>query len=291
MQDPQLTSFGIHNATFKDNLDPDFWGIAKILGSAEADLKQELIPLEGGSSVVPWAAAPGRAAGEITLPIRQYDKQILRFFKPWISGSEVEDTDGESGGSVTTIINAQGTSLVDATTGVASIAVDSATAADLAIGNYKIVATGAATVDIYVDTDATGKVEYQDSDLKINDTAITIPGTGGTVVYQGIEFTGGSGSIALTTGDVATFSVNPISTYLLDSYFGKTGACSREFELTIYSECVGGRIRQVTYPRCIASASTPITMLENEWASMEVTIQVLQPSTVDYVAASKYINR
>ena len=65
----------------------------------------------------------------------------------------------------------------------------------------------------------------------------------------------------------------------------------REFELTIYSECVGGRIRTTTYPRCVASASTPITFLENEWASMEATVQVLQPATVDYVANSKFINR
>lgn len=291
MQNPQLTSFGIHNVTFKDNLDPTYWGMATILGSAEADLKQELIKLEGGSAPVPFGAAPGRATGEIVLPIRQFDKQILRFVAPWVDGSEVEDADGEAGGSTTTIINAKGTSVVDATTGVASIAVDSATDTTLAAGNYKIVATGAATFDIYIDTDVSGKVEYEDSDLKINDSAITLPGTGGTVVYQGIEFTGGSGSIALVTGDIATFSVNPINTYLLTSYTGKTGACLREFSLTIYGECVGGRIRTVTYPRCVASADKDIKFLEKEWASMEVTVQVLKPATVDYVSESKFINR
>ena len=288
MQDPQLTSFGIHNATFKDNLDPTYWGMAKILGSAEADLKQELVPLEGGSSIVPWAAAPARASGEITLPIREYDKQILRFLKPWIAGSEVENSSGEAAGSVTTITNAKGTSVVDASTGIASIAVG--TAASLKAGNYKVVCTAAATIDIYVDTDVAGGVEFQNSDLKINSAAVTIP-SGSTVEYQGIEFTGGSGTIGMTTGDIATFTVNPISTYLLDSYFGKTGACLREFELTVYSECVGGRIRATTYPRCVASASTPIMFLENEWASMEATIQILQPANVDYIAASKYINR
>jgi hypothetical protein len=289
MLDSQLTSFGIHSATFKDLQDPTYWGIAKIIGSAEADLKQELIPLEGGSSIVPWSAAPGRASGEITLPIRQYDKQILRFLKPWIAGSEVENASGEAAGSVTTIANAKGTSTVEATTGIASVAVG--TAASLKPGNYKVVVTGTATVDIYVDTDVAGGVEYQNSDLKINNASITIPGSSATVEYQGIEFTGGSGTIALVTGDIATFTVNPISSYLLDSYFGKTGACLREFELTIYSECVNGRIRMVKYPRCVASASTPLTLMENEWASMEATIQVLQPSSVDYVAASKFINR
>lgn len=289
MLDPQLTSYGIHNVTFRDILDQTYWGQAKILGSVEPDLKQEIIPLRGGSSPLPWGAAPGEASGEIALTIRQYDKQILRFLKPWISGSETEDTDGESGGSVTTIINEKGTSMVDATTGIASIAVG--TAASLKPGNYKVVATGSATVDLYVDTDVSGGLEYQNSDLKINSSAITIPGTGGTVESTGIEFTGGSGSIALTTGDIATFTVNPISTYLYTDYFGKTGACMREFELSIYSECVGGKVRRTTYPRCVASASTPPMFLEKEWASMEASIQVLKPSSVDYVAESLYINR
>lgn len=284
----KLTSFGIHQATFKSTSDTDkSWGIAKILGSAEPDLKQELIPLEGGSSIVPWGAAPGRASGELTLTIREYTKEILQFLAPYISGSLVEDADGEAAGSITTIANALGTSVVDATTGIASVAI--ATASSLAPGNYKVVATGAATVDLYVDFDGTGNASYQDNAGKINDSAITIPGTGGTVDSHGLTFTGGSGTIALTSGDVATFTVNPISNYLLTSYFGKNGACSKEFELTIYSECVGGKVRRTTYPRCVASASTPVQFLENEWASMEATIQVLQPETVDYVAETLFI--
>lgn len=291
MKATPLKSFGIHNATFKDNINPDAWGGAEILGSAEADMKQEIIALDGGSSPVAWGAAPGRATGEITLTIRQYDPQITRFLKPWVAGSEVEVPGGEAGGSVTTIVNKKGVSVVDATTGIASIAVDSGSVADLSPGNYKFVATGAATGDLYVDTDVTGQVEYQDSDLKINDTPITVPGTGGTVVYQGIEFTGGSGTIAFVTGDVAYFSVSPASNYKLTEFFGKTGACFREFELTVYSECESGKIRTTTYPRCVATASTPPQMLEKEWASMEATIKVLKPASVDYVAKSEFLNR
>ena len=288
MQNPMLTSFGIHQATFKDILDPSKWGMAKILGSAEPDMKQELIPLEGGSNIVPWGAAPGRASGELTLTIRQYDKQILRFLAPWISTAEVEDSDGEAAGSVTALTNVVGTSASTATTGIASIAVG--TAASLAPGKYKAVVTAAGTIDLYVDYDGSGKAEYQNSDMKINSSAITIP-SGSTVSSHGVTFTGGSGTIGMTVGDIATFTVNPISNYLLTNYFGKAGAVSREFSLTIYSECVGGKIRRTTYPRCIASASTPPQFLENDWASMEATINVLQPETVDYVAETLFINR
>ena len=288
MENAALTSFGIHQATFKDLLDPTYWGMAKILGSAEADMKQELIPLEGGSSIVPWGAAPGRAKGEITLTIRQYDKQILRFLAPWIDTAEVETANGEASGSITTLTNAKGTSVKSATTGIASVAITNA--ADIAPGNYKIVATAAGTIDIYIDNDQSGKVEYQNSDLKINSSAITIASGAGTV-FHGLTLTGGSGTIGMTVGDIATFTVNPISSYLFKNYVGKTGAQLREFSLTIFSECVGGRLRKTTYPRCVASASTPPNFLENDWASMEATVQVLQPSVESYVAETVFINR
>lgn len=286
--EPLINNFGIHSATFTDIADPSYWGMAKVVGSAEVDLKPELIKLTGGSAKVPWAVAPGMASGEISLPIRQYNKQILRFLKPWTASAETETSAGESGGSVTTIANALGTSVVNATTGIASIAVG--TAADLKVGNYKVVATGAATIDIYIDTDIGGSITYQNDDLKINDSAITIP-SGSTVEYQGITFNGGSGTIGLTTGDIATFTVNPISTYLLESKVGQVGAYFREFKLTIYSENVGGRVRTTTYPRCIGTASTPLNFLENEYSAMEATIQILQPSVEDYISIDKYINK
>ncbi len=283
-----LTNFGIHQATFKDLLDPSMWGTAKIIGSAEADLKPELIKLEGGSNSVPWGAAPGRASGELTLTIKQYDKQVLRFLAPWKDDSEVEDANGEASGSITALVNVKGTSVFSATTGIATVAIT--TAANLAPGNYKIVATGAATVDIYCDSDVTGKVDYQNADLKVNDSTITIATTTGTV-FKGLTITGGSGTIGFTTGDIATFSVLPISNYLMKNYFGKIGAQLREFSLTIYGECVGGKVRTVTYPRCVASASTVPNFLENDWSVMEATIQILQPETVDYVAESIFINQ
>ena len=287
MKAAPLTSFGIHQATFKDNLDPTFWGSAEILGAAEPDLKQEIIKLEGGSSILPWGGAPGRASGEITLPIRQFDPEIMRFLTPWVAGSEVEVAAGEAGGSITSILNAKGTSVVSAV-GIASVAVGTAT--DLAPGNYKVVATAAATIDIYADTNVTGQVEYQDSNLKINSAPITIPAAS-TVEFQGIEFTGDTGPVALVVGDIATFTVSPISNYKLQSFLGKTGACQREFELTIYAECNGGKIRSTNYPRCIAAADTSLKFPEKEWAAMEATIQVLKPATVDYIAESVYFNR
>lgn len=282
-----LTSFGIHQAVFKDLEDPQYWAVAKILGSAEPDLAQELIPLEGGSSMVPWAAAPGRASGELAITIREYNKELLKFLAPWSSAnSETEDADGEAAGSITSLTNTKGTSVQSATTGIASVAVQ--TASSLVAGKYKVVAVSATTVDIYSDND--GQNSYVDSACKINSSPLTIA-TGDPTNFAGITLTGGSGTIGMTIGDIAEFEVNPISNYLLTYKLGASGACSREFSLTLVSECAGGKQRIVTYPRCICSANTTPQFLENEWSSIEATILILQPATVAYVAEAKFINR
>ena len=289
MLDAPVQSFGIHNIYFEDLLDPTYSAVAKIIGSAEVDFKTAQVDNVGGSSVVPFASAPGKAASEIPIVIKQFDKQLVRFLTAYDAASVVETAAGEAGGSVSAIANLVGTSAVNATTGIASIAVG--TAADLRPGRYRVIATGAATVDLYVDTDVAGGVEYQNSDLKINAASITIPGTSATVESEGIEFTGGSGTVALVTGDVAYFNVLPISTYLLETYLGKPGAFQREFRLKIVSKCAGGRYVMTDLPRCVGSANMTPNFLEDEFSTMEATIKVLNPTDVNYYCKTTYINR
>lgn len=270
-----LTSFGIHQAYFQQISDPTYSAIAKILDSAESDLAPELIPLTGGSAQLPWGAAPGLAAGTLTLPIREYTPELLRFLAPWSADVDTLDADGEASGSITTAVNAKGTSVINATTGIASVAI--ATASALKPGNYKIVCTAAATVDIYLDNDL-GGVTYQNNSGKINSSAITIT-SGGATSYLGLTLTGGSGTIGMTTGDIATFTVNPSSSFLYKRKGGLVGAVPIEFKLTIFGEKVNNKIRTTTYNRCIASSDNSIKFMNKEWASIEATIQILQPTS------------
>lgn len=269
----QLTSFGIHQAYFEQISDPTYSAIAKILDSAEPDLAPELIPLTGGSAQLPWGAAPGLAAGTLTLPIKEYSQELLRFLAPWSSDVDTLDADGEASGSITTAANAKGTSVVNATTGIASVTI--ATASSLKPGRYKLVATAAATLDVYLDNDL-GGVTYQNNSGKINTTAITIT-SGGATSYLGLTITGGSGTIGFTTGDIATFTVNPSSSFLYKRKGGLIGTTPIEFKLTIFGEKVNNKIRTTTYNRCVASSDSSIKYLNKDWASIEATIQILQP--------------
>ncbi len=272
----RLDSFGIHQITFRDLADKSILGTGHILGSAEIDSKRELIKLEGGSSPYPFAVAPSRATGEVTMTFRQYDKNILRFLSSYSASTFSETEAGEVAGSITSIVNETGTSVSDATTGIASVSINDITTAPF--GNYIIKAASASTIDLYLDNNLSNGVSYQDAGLKINSSAITIPSTGATVDYQGLTFTGGSGTIAMTTNDIASFSVNPVSNYLLNVNHDKQDATFREFECFIYSQNVNNKIRRVHIKRAIASSSIVPSFLENEFASMECSLMILQPS-------------
>lgn len=288
-----LTNFGVHQVTFTDIDDPSIMGTGKIIDNVTPDNNQEMIDLNGGSSAYAWASAPGLATGEITLVLKQYDKNILKFLNSNLSDESniVENASGEAAGFTSAIVNAKGVSIVNITTGIASIAVDSSTVANLAFGDYAARATATANIDLFLNTDVSGKAPYIDENLKITATEITIPGTDGLVVSNGVEFTGGSGTIAFVANDVATFSVRPINTYNLTNFIGKAGAAPKEFTVAIFSENINGRIRQVTYPRVIAAAGGNLKFLTKEFSMIETTLKILQPCLVDYVGKETYINR
>lgn len=269
-----LTSFGIHQAYFEQLSDPTYSAIAKILDSGESDLAAELIPLTGGSAQLPWGAAPGTAAGTITLGIKEHSPELLRFLAPWSADVDTLDADGEASGSITTAANAKGTSVINATTGIASVTI--AAASSLKPGNYKIVATAAATIDIYLDNDLGGNVNYQNNSGKINTAAITIASGAGTD-YLGLTITGGSGTIGFTTGDIATFTVQPISSFVYKRKGGLIGTTPLEFKLVMFAEKINNKYRFVQYNRCIASSDITTKFMNKEWSVTEASIQILQP--------------
>lgn len=288
-------SFGVHQATIKDLVTLEMFPIL-ILGSVEPDVTQEMVDLRGGSSAFPHASAPGEAAAEIALTIKEYSAGVMKFFSPYkyvspTDASVIEDAAGDPAGDISAITNAIGTSVVNATTGIASIADDADDSSGrLKYGDYLVKAASATTVDIYINTDIDDEV-YVDDTLKITDTPITIPGTGGTVESKGLEFTGGSGAIAMTPGDIAKYSIRPVNSYLLQHQIGRLGAMPREFELVVAAERIDNRIRIAKYPKCIASGGAGLKFPYKEWAMFETTIKLLMDPTVQYAGIETIINR
>ena len=192
---------------------------------------------------------------------------------------------------MTSLVDQTGTSITDAAGGFTAIAVDAATSAQLAYGDYVLKAIDASTFDLYLNTDISGTALYVDDTYKINSAPITNPGTTGTVIFQGIEFTAGSGASAFVADDMATFSVRPINSYGLTSYIMKDGSSPQEFELTIVAEKIGDKIRVIKFPRCIAGGGGNLKFVYKDWSMIETTVKIMKPSFVTYVGVQEFINR
>ena len=201
------TIFGIHSVTPYNRNTGEFYGTAKVLDSSSIAVSSELISLTGGSQKFPWAVENGLSTAEISLSVSQYDDFLLEL----AYGKAPTANAAEASGSVNGFANKSGSSVLDATTGIASVAAASGDEADLKFGKYVVKVTNAAadTVTVYASSDIDfGRGtdgDFSNDLLAIGD--VVIPGTGGTVALAdyGLEFTGGSGTSAMVDGDTAEF--------------------------------------------------------------------------------------
>ncbi len=281
--------FGLHMATIRDRVTKETHPM-RIIMEANPDFSQENIPLQGGRSPFPWATAPGYAEASLSLTIAQYDLNILKYLQGYGAATYSENASGDATGNVTAVINEVGTSAVNATTGVASVQVKSG--ANPVFGDYILEVTGADTVDIYLNNNLDG-VTFQTDDMKITSSALTVPGTGGTIEIPGVnlEIVGGSGTIAMTTGDKLSFSVRPVNTYNFELAGGASDEVKPEFELFIFTEKLpGGMYRALHVPRVIANGVSP-SMEAKGWAQLESELMVQYDSALDYAWKFRSIGR
>lgn len=267
--------FGIHSLTAY-NIDTRLpLGTAKVLGGVEISSEGELIPLNGGSSKYPWKVERGLITAEITMTLREYPD----FLFETLLGKAVTNNSAESGGSVTTLANANGMSVVDASTGIASVGVKSGSEADVKFGGYVVKAVTATTVDVYAYSDidfAQGAdTSFENDLLKITATPLTITtGAAVEVPNYGVELTGGSGTIGMTADDTATFTARPINSESRTVTVGSSTEVFNDFGLIIAGQRAGDK--EMTLVDCfrVASAGMPINFTENAFSEAQVTMQL-----------------
>ena len=277
LKDPR-TLYGIHSFTAINRTTgipfgtPDN-GILKVVGSANFGYDTELNPLRGGSNPHAVNVERGITTAEITLTTKEYPTWLRE-----LAGATVVANSAETSGTAESLANSIGTSAFDASTGIASVAVS--TADDVKDGFYFVKAVSTTTVDVYVDTDIAFRngadAAYVDESLKVTATPLTVAGTGATVAIPnfGIELTGGSGTVAFVTGDVATFTVRSANVGSTITTFGEAPE-PLEFEAICYGQKKAtGDIFGFRAPRCIL-ASSPINFAENEFSTSDLTIMVL----------------
>lgn len=291
LSDPR-SIFGIHSIAMYNTTTREPYGIVKVAKGASLALAGETIELTGGSFRYPWAIEDGLISTELSLTFAEYPDFLYEIFL----GKSVTKNTSDTTGDISTLTNQNGTSVVDATTGIASVGLLSGDSADLKFGKYVVKVTDAAsdTVTVYnysdVDFARGTDTTYTDDTLAIG-TAV-IPGTGGTVSLgdYGLEFTGGSGTIAMTDGDTAVFNVRPVNTSNIEVSIGGASDVFPEFGCLCYSQKRGGgQMYEIDLYRC-KGIGLPLNFTPQEFSEAEVTIKAFYDSTRNGIMSIRSID-
>lgn len=274
-----VTVFGVHSVAPYNRSTGIPYGILRVLGSSTFELTGESIELRGGSSKFPWAVEDGDINANLNLSIKEYPDFLFELFLGKAPTQKAADTDGE----VTTPVNVNGDTIIDAANGISGIALTSGDEADAKFGKYVIEATGANTFDVYclsnVDFQRGNAVDYLDDSLKIiNDGDVS---SGDHVdANTGLTFTQ-VGTPAFTTGHTAEFYVYPIHTGGYDVTVGGANDQFPEFGAVLEATKGGdGRLFEIDVFRLKASG-LPVGFQEKAFSEASITAVAFYDSGKD----------
>lgn len=285
------TLFGIHSATLYNRTSGIPYGILKLLGGSELALSGSFIDLNGGSNRFAWDSEPGVLDCTLNLNVKEFSNIL---FERALGGSVTDVIVPETTGNVGTLTNKNGTSVVDASTGLASVTLTSGDAADLKSGLYIVEATGAKTIKVYCMSDADfvrgTRKSFVDDTMLIN-AEITMGDTSDTEILAdfGLTITGGSGTVAFVIGDTAYFYVRPVNGgYDLIT----VGADTQEFAAfgcyLVAQRKGDGSLFEIDCPN-VKAIGLPLSLQEMAWANAQVTAKVLRDADANCVFTARRI--
>lgn len=277
--------YGIYSISPQNRTTKLPYGMLKVIGSANLALNSDLEQLYAGANKFAWAAESKTVSSELTAKVKAYPGFLFSLFL----GATVTDAGADTSGTVSTLTNANGTSCKSATIGIASVAVKAAQKANLKFGKYVVKVLTATTVGIFLVSDIDGArgtdIVYSDDTLLLTLATITIPDAGATVDVDdlGLTFAGGSGTVAMTAGDTATFEVLPPSTKSSNIVVGAAAATMPEFEAVLLSQKRStGEMFEITAHKCVGTG-LPINLEENAFSQPELKMVCLYDSSADRV--------
>ncbi len=277
------TIFGVHSFSPYSRSTGLPYGILKVLEGSSLAVSGELIELKGGSAKSSWQVEAGGLSAELSIKPSEYPDFMFELFMGKAPTAVALSTTGV----VSTLTNKYGTSVKVSTTGIASVGITTGANADLKFGKYVIKAASATTVNVYLLSDvgmqrgADGT--YQDDNLKITATALTVTTSGAATVVPnfGIEVIGGSGTIGMTTGDTATFEVIPPNSKSMSVTVGSTLDVIPEFgALVVAQKQSTGEMFEIDCLRC-KGIGFPIGFDMNAFSKAEVKAKLFWDSTIN----------
>jgi hypothetical protein len=283
-QSQRKSVFGIHEITAYDRNTRLPIGNAKVLGAVNIAASAEQVELLGGSNPFAWETEAGQATLDLTVTVREFPD----WFYDVLMGKAATVNAAEASGSTSALTNAFGTSVLDATTGIASIAVKSGSEADLKTGTFIVKADSATTVRVFALTSADFKngtdLDYVDDTLEVTSSALTITAAGDVdIPALGVTLTGGSGTIGMTEGDTAIFSTRAINAGSLEVTVGGQGDVAEAVGLFVTAQKKGTNETFMIDVFKAKGFGFPINMTEKAFAESEIVLKGAYDSDRDGV--------
>jgi hypothetical protein len=278
--------YGIHSMAPYRRSDNLPYGILKVIGGGTLSLSAEFEDLFGGSNKFAWASEAKTIASEFTSTVKSYPDFLFELYM----GASVTATAASATGSIIeAFANSNGVSVLDATTGVASALVKAGSEAELKDGLYVVKAVSATTVDVYALSDVAfdkgTAISFEDDALKITASALTITAsTAVDVPNTGIELTGGSGAIALVTGDTAFYRVSAAHGGVSEIVIGGNATQFAEHGIiALGAKRADSSLFEIEMYKAVG-AGFPIALEETVFSIPELTIKLLYDEVQDRVA-------
>ena len=124
------------------------------------------------------------------------------------------------------------------------------------------------------------RIEIENDALKITTSALTVPGTNGSVNIPsvGLTLVGGSGTVAMASGDTATFAALPPSTKSYVVKIGNPIDKTPAFGAIVYPESLNeGEMTEIELFKC-RGIGLPLPMEEKAFAEAEIKAEVMYDS-------------
>jgi len=281
--------FGVHSVCSIDRTTRLPTGIARILGDISLAFEASSVDNRGGSSFYPWATEITEVDSNINFQIKEYPDWVMQnYAAAKITTTAASATDG----TVSALVNKEGTSVFDATTGIATATLKSGEAANMKTGAFRVVAASATTVDVYAVSNfqfTRGTTLYADDNtMKITTSPLTIVDAGASpaeVPGTGIELTGGSGTVAMTIGDVAEYHVTPPHSGMSKVEIGVEGYIFPEHELYIFGkQRADGRSMYVHCPKAVCTSGMTWNFSQGDFSTTDISAKLLNDSVLGNVA-------
>lgn len=284
--------YGVYSMTPYNRVSKMPYGTLKVIGSSSIALSAPINELNAGANPFSWAAEAGFFKAEMSVKVKAFPGFLFQQFL----GASVTDNVAEAGGSASALKNGQGTSVFQATTGIASVGVVSGSEADVKFGKFVAIATDATHVDVYELSDIDGRrgsdLDFINDSLKITASPLLI--TTGAVATPipntGLELIGGSGTIGMTVGDTAYFSSRPINQKSSVIRVGSAQTALLGFgALILAQKRATAEMVEINAFNCVASGF-PLPFEEKKFAEVDCKVSLLYDAAEDAVYELEAVN-